>query len=411
MTAPRWKCRTLSRRRRQAALLAAVFCVAALALSCTFTRDAAAERERLARDGSGELVIAAPWPWALRKEIRYGEGLLLAIEEVNAAGGIRGRRLRLAQYDDEESIDRGRVVARRIAAAPEVVAVIGHLQSYITVQTATTYDQAGLVMLAPTATDSDLTSRGYSRVFRICFTDRLVGRQLADLAGARGWKRLAIYYIRNSYGRNIANAFEARAAQLGLDVRARSSYDPSEQANERTFGQTIDEWAGMELDAILLAGEVPSAAIFVAQARKEGITVPILGGDAMSSPGLMAVAGAASEGVIVASYFHPDEPRPEVARFISAFHTRYGVAPDAGSALGYDCIRLLAHAMLDATSPAPDAIAKALHGVVGWRGVTGAFTFDARGDPTEKTVTLSIVRNGSFDYLPHTPVGSAGGAP
>lgn len=381
-------------------LLAAVVASAA---ACAPDNDPAAVRERRARTGQDDLVIAAAWPWNLRKEIRYGEGLDLAIEEINARGGIKGRKLRLAKFDDDESIDRGRVVARQIADAPEIVAVIGHLQSYISVQTAGVYDRAGLVMLAPTATDSELTNRGYPRVFRICFTDRLVGRQLAELAAARGWKRVAIYYIRNNYGRNIANAFEARAAQVGLDVRARSSYDPSEQASERTFGQVIAEWGTTELDAILLAGEVPSAALFVAQARKAGITVPILGGDAMSSPGLMAIAKEAAEGVIVASYFHPDEPSSEVTRFNQAFQARYQTAPDAGAALGYDCIRLLAHAMQQANSAAPSDVAKALHETKAWRGVTGTFTFDRNGDLTDKAVTLSVVRDGRFAYLPVAP--------
>lgn len=391
----------MTRRRPLHSLVMILALSAVLALSaCNMKKDPAEERVRLAKQSTGDLVIAVPWPWALRKEIRYGEGLQLAIDDVNAQGGIGGRKLRLAKYDDKESIDQGRMIAREIGESPDVVAVIGHLQSYITVQTAAVYDQAGLVMIAPTATDPELTDRGYSRVFRVCFTDRSVGRQLADYAASRGFKRVAIYYIRNAYGKNVANAFESRAAQLGVQVRARDSYDPSEQANELTFEQTLNDWKGSELDAILLAGEVPSAAIFVAQARKHGIKAPILGGDAMSSPGLMAVAGHAAEGVIVASYFHPNDPRPEVVRFNSAFKEKYGVPPDAGSALGYDCVRLLASAMQQAKSAVPEDVARALHATRDWRGVTGTFSFETNGDTVNKPVILSVVRGGRFEYLP-----------
>lgn len=370
------------------------------AAACSSKPDPATERVRLAKEGKGDLVIAAAWPWKLRQEIRYREGLQLAIDETNAAGGVRGRKLRLAVYDDEETISQGRIIAQQIADAPEIAAVIGHLQSYITVEAAPVYMQAGLLLVAPTATDPTLTERNDARVFRICFTDRSVGNQLADFVAARGWRRVAIYYIRNQYGRNVANAFEARAGQAGLDVRARSSYDPSEQASERTFEQVLTEWQPMELDAILLAGEVPSAAIFVAQARKRGINVPIVGGDAMSSPGLMAVAGRASEGMIVASYFHPDDPRLETRRFTQAFTARYGVAPDAGSALGYDSVGLIAHAMKQAPSAAPDDVARVLHGMSPWAGVTGEFAFDVHGDVARKPVILSVVRDGRFAYLP-----------
>jgi branched-chain amino acid transport system substrate-binding protein len=375
-----------------------LLCVVLLAAACG-KRDPRDERVHRARDGSGDLVIAAAWPWELRKEIRYGEGMQMAIDEVNAGGGIGGRHLRLARYDDRESIDHGRIVAQQIADDPDVVAVIGHLQSYITVQTAGVYNSAGLVLVAPTATDPKLTQLGYKRVFRATFMDNSVGRHLAELVASQQRKKVAVYYIRNDYGRNVANAFEERARQLGVTVQARNSYDPSEQASERTFDQVLTEWKPMELDAILLAGEVPSAAIFVTQARRKGIDVPIIGGDAMSSPALMAVAGAAAEGTTVASYFNPDEPRPEVVRFNAAFTAKFGVPPDAGSALGYDCIQLLAGAMKKTGKAVPEEVARALHELKDWRGVTGTFSFDEEGDAA-KPVIFSVVRGGRFEYLP-----------
>jgi branched-chain amino acid transport system substrate-binding protein len=369
---------------------------------CRRGGDPAQQRLELARQARGEIVIAAAWPWQTRKEIRFGEGLQMAIDEVNASGGIAGRRLRLARYDDGESIDQGRLVAQEIANDPAVVAVIGHLQSYITVQAANIYDQGGLVLVAPTATAPELTERGYERVFRATFTDKSVGRQLADFVAARELKKVAIYYIRNAYGRNVANAFEAHAARVGLSVAARSSYDPSEQANERTFQATLREWETIDIDAIVLAGEVPSAAILVAEARSMGIKVPIVGSDAMSSPGLMAVAGPAAEGVMVASFFHPDTPRPEVSRFHDAFQSRHGSPPDAGSALGYDCVHLLARAMRQAKSTVPDAVAAALRSGSAWEGVTGTFAFDGQGDLARKSIVMMVVRDGRFEYLAPT---------
>lgn len=399
----------LHRRRRASAL--GLLCVVLLCVACK-SREPREERVHRAREGRGDLVIAAAWPWELRKEIRYGEGMQMAVDEVNASGGVNGRRLRLARYDDRESINQGRIVAQQIAADPDVVAVIGHLQSYITVQTAGVYDQAGLVMVAPTATDPKLTQLGYARVFRATFTDDSVGRQLGELVASQQRKNVAVYYIRNDYGRNVANAFEERARQLGVAVQARNSYDPSEQASERTFDQVLTEWKPMGLDAILLAGEVPSAAIFVAQARRKGIDVSIFGGDAMSSPALMAIAGAAAEGTTVASYFSLDEPRPEVVRFSAAFAAKFKAPPDAGSALGYDCVMLLAHAMKEARSAVPDDVARQLHALKDWRGTTGTFSFDDAGNAT-KPVIFSVVRDGRFAYLPvpASPVGNGAETP
>jgi len=373
------------------------------AAGCSSWRTPAEERVVRAARGRGDIVVAAVWPWELRKDLKYGEGIDLAVDELNRSGGIDGRPLRVRRVDDHESVDEGRLAAQRLAADPDVVAVIGHLQSYVTVPAAAVYDLSGLVLVSPAATDSELTSHGYRRVFRATLTDRAIGRQIAQVAARRGLRHIAIFYIRNTYGRELANAFEERASEVGVAIAARRSYDPSEQVNERTFDGIVREWKDVPMDGIFLAGEVPSAAYFIARARAGGIAVPILGPDAMSAPSLMSISGPAAEGTIVGSVFHPDEPRAEVRRFTQQFTTRYGVPPDVASAAGYDAIRLLAHAMQQARSTVPDEIATALHAVKGWDGVTGTFTFNADGDVVDKQLLTLVVRHGRFEVLPDTP--------
>jgi branched-chain amino acid transport system substrate-binding protein len=120
----------------------------------------------------------------------------------------------------------------------------------------------------------------------------------------------------------------------------------------------------------------------------------------MSSGELISVAGGAAEGSVVATAFHADEPRAEVRRFTAAFEQRYGVAPDAGSALGYDVVRLLADAMKRAGTVLPDSVARALHSLRDWRGVTGTFAFDSVGNLVGRPIAKMVVRNGAFEYLP-----------
>lgn len=359
-----------------------------------------AVRARYAARGSGDVVIGVAWPWAKRREIRYGEGLDLAVEEVNAAGGINGRKLRLVRADDAESVDAGRRVADRFAGDPSIVAVIGHLQSFVSVPASAIYDMAGLVMISPTSTDPELTAHGYSRVFRSTYTVDEVGGQLADFAAAQGYRRIAIEYIRSQYGRSLANAFEERANTLGLSVLARQSYDPSDSITSQAFAATAEEWRRLDLQAIVVAGEVPTAAHFIVQTRRAGITVPMLGGDAMGSVALVSVGGTAVEGTVVAAPFHPGEDRPEVHRFVTAFRHRFGLEPDAGSALGYDAVRLLAHAMQRARSSSSDEIARYLHTMPGWQGVTGKLQFADNGDLIGSRIVKTIVRDGRLTYLP-----------
>lgn len=382
-------------------ITAAAAVLAALAVTaCLGSRSPGDERTRRATRGTGDIVIGVAWPWEARKEIHYGEGLQMAVDQINAGGGVNGRKLRLLRADDRESVDSGRVIAQGLSENADVVAVIGDLQSYVTVPAAAIYDLAGVLMVSPASTDPALTARGYRRVFRATFTDRAVGRQMAEFAAERGYKRVAIYYIRDTYGRDLANAFEERAAEIGVTIAARQSYDGSEQANERTFDQTLRDWSSVHMDAIFLAGEPPSAATFVAAARRQGVTAPILGGDALGSPELVSVAGEAAEGTIVASSFHPDEPRAEVQQFTTAFTQKFGFRPDVGSAIGYDAVRLLAAAMTQAKSAVPDSVAKALRSLKEWPGVTGAFSFDQAGDVVNKPIVKMVVRNGRFEYLP-----------
>jgi branched-chain amino acid transport system substrate-binding protein len=348
--------------------------------------------------GRGEVVLGAVWPWASRAQSLYWEGMQLALEEVEREGGVGGRTLRVLRVDDQESVTEGRLVAQRLAANPDVAAVIGHMQSIVTVPAAAIYDLAGMLLLAPAATDPELTDRGYERVFRLTYTDRDAGRQLAEFAERRGYRRIAIYYVRNGYGRALANAFEERGVELGLEIVARQSYEPDARGGARTLEPILREWKSLAPSAILLAAELPQAGTFLAAARAEGLDVPVLAGDALGHPELLEL-GALVEGAIVASVFHRSDPRPEVRHFVARFGARFDAAPDPAAALGYDAIRLLTHAMREANSVDAGRVAEALRATRGWNGVSGHITFNDRGDPIDKPVVKLIVRQGQFDYV------------
>jgi branched-chain amino acid transport system substrate-binding protein len=373
---------------------------ALLLAACSNPGTPAEEREARARNGAHDIVIAAVWPWEAHGDMRFAQGLDLAVEEVNAAGGIQGRRIRLLKEDDRRSVNEGLLVAQRLAENPDVVAVVGHLNSYVSLPAAAIYDAAGLVFVSPTSTSPDLTAQGYRQLFRVIFTDHDVGREMAEFAAGRGYRKVAIYYVRNAYGLSLANAFEERAKDLGVRVVQRASYGEQGAAQEGMgFHRTLREWKQAELDAIFLAGQVPEAGVLIASARREGITIPILGSDAMSSQGLITAGGAAVEGTVVPVPFHPEVETPEGRRFAQAFQARYGTPPDAAAALAYDAVMLLAHAMRRSRSSSSSAIARTLHELRDWPGVTGRLSFDARGDLVSRRMVKTVVRDGAFHYM------------
>ena len=369
-------------------------------VGCQGQQFARGEAQALA---DGPITIAAVWPWESRVRLLYGEGLQLALDEVNGAGGLLNRPLTVLREDDHETVNRGRLVAQRLTQNRNVVAVIGHMQSYVSLPAAAIYDLSGLVHVAPTATDPRLTQQGYRRLFRITSTDRETGAQMADVAASHGYRRLAIYYIRNAYGRSLANAFEERAIERGLVVADRQSYDPSTTTGNRALADILAAWRDLALDAIFIAGEPRQAATMIQSARAGGITAVMLGGDALGTIGFIEWGGSAVEGTIIATAFHPDDQREEVQRFAAEFRQQYGIEPDASAALAYDAVHLIAHGIEMARSTVPDRVADALRATRNWRGVTGRVTFTDTGELIDRSPGTMVVTNGNFGWLGGAP--------
>lgn len=375
--------------------------------SCGGRGDVASERERRAGQAGERLTIAAAWPWSVRYFGLYWEGMKMALDEVNESGGVLGRELVLVREDDRESVNEGRRVAQRLADDPDVVAVIGHLNSHVSIPAAAIYEASGLLMLTPGSTSPELTENGHTLIFRSVNSDTDIARQMADFAGSRGYQRLVICYVRNAYGFGLANAFEQYAQKKGLSVVDRQSYDPSASSNPLGYHRLVDQWKDIDFDALFLAGMAPQAGYLVKQVRAAGMNHPILGGDALDTPELVDAAGAAADGMIVASVFHPDDPRPEVKLFNEKFESRYGRPPDSWAARGYEAVRLLADAMRTAGSAAPRDVALQLRAGAARNSLSGPMTFNDKGDVVGQSIVTTIVRGGRFVYLDkQTPASS-----
>ena len=371
----------------------------ALCIALSACREPELARGQSQAQADGPVTIAAVWPWESRTALLYGQGLQMAVDEINAAGGVLRRPLTVLREDDHESVDRGRLVAQRLAQNDDVVAVIGHMQSYVSLPAAAIYDLSGLVHVAPTATDPRLTEQGYRRLFRMTFTDRETGAQMADFAATQGYDRVAIYYIRNAYGRGLANAFEERALERGVGIADRQSYDPNTVAGNRALTDILVAWEDLNLSAIFIAGEPRQAAAMILAARESEIDVPVLGGDALGTSSFATLGGLAAEGTVIAAGFHPADDREAVQRFSAAFRQRFGVLPDASAAMAYDAVRLLAHGMTRAGTVDPDAVADALRATAEWRGVTGPVAFTDEGDLLERAIGKVVVRDGQLAWL------------
>jgi len=375
------------------------FVVASMVGSCAQDRNVSYKRERLALQAHDSVVVAAAWPWSVRYDGLYWEGMKMAMDEVNEAGGVLGRTLVIRKEDDRESVNEGRRVAQRLADDPNVFAVIGHLNSHVSIPASVIYEASGLLMLTPGSTSPELTRNGNRMVFRSINSDIDIAQQMVAFAGSRGYHRLVICYVRNAYGLGLANAFETYAQRRGLLIVDRQSYDPSMPRNSAEYQRIVDHWRDLEFDALFLAGMAPQAGYLVRQAREGGLDFPIMGGDALDTPELIQAAGAAADGMIVASVFHPDNPRPEVLLFNEKFESIFGVTPDSWAARGYEAVRLLVEAMEAGGSVAPARVANHLRSSHQGFSLSGPVQFSENGDVIGRSVVKIIVRDGQFNYL------------
>lgn len=359
--------------------------------------------ERLART-QDEITVAVAWPLNSSKSTLVN-GIQLAADEINGSGGVLGgRKIKLLLRDDASSLNTGRQVAQEIADDIDVAAVIGHLNTYVTAPASLIYERAGLLMITPGASGQKVTEQGGRLVFRNLPGNRDQARQIGDYAAAQGYKRVAIYYIKNDYGVDLANCFEQRAHELGITVVDRRSYDMSGGENGGEHSTTMVNWASfLKFDAIFLVGSLPESGKIMREIRGAGLNVPVFGGAGLDSPDLIRLGGPSVNGVVVFSLFNLKDPRTDVLGFAQRYQAKYGKLPDATAGQGYDTLKLLAHAMDTAHSAVPAKVADALRAANGWNGVTGLHTFDAKGDLVGKSLAKVVVDGDKFVYFPTSP--------
>lgn len=360
--------------------------------ACGGRTDPASSRAARAEQAKGDIVIGVGAPFT-GDLAQFGtsmiNGVMMAVEEINSAGGVLGRKITIEKGDDQAKANEGTLVAQRFAGNPDMVAVLGHFNSSISHPASAIYQSYGLLMLTPASTNPIITQQGFNLVFRNLPNDDENGRQLADFAVRQGYKRLAIYFANNTYGKGLADVFEARAKEQGIAIIDRQSYDPG---RDEDFRAVLTNWKGANLDAICIAGETPKAANIISQARELGINVPVMGGDGLASSELWELGGPAAEGTFVVQYFHPSDTRAEVVAFNEKYQKAHGRLPDVWAAQAYDAMKVLAAAMEKAGSTVPAKVADALR-TIEWQGVTGHHAFDQKGDVIGKKVVITVVRN------------------
>ena len=317
-------------------------------------------------------------------------GIELAVQEINARGGVRRHPLRVIEQDDEGQGTKAAQVAADFVANREIVAVVGHVNSGAMVAAAHVYD-GELPAVATTATSPELT--GISRwTFRVISSDSANGIALARFADKLGRRRAAIMYENNSYGRGLADSFQKAFAGEIVSV------DPIPEGDS-DLEPFVSYYARSKADIVFAAGTDASGLTVLREARRQGFHVDFLGGDGWTG---LVVDTALSSGVYVGAPFTAEDPRPEAQRFVRAFRQKFQVIPDGNAALAYDATKLVA-AAIEAVGPdrvrVRDWLAN-LDEASAFHGVTGEIRFQSDGDPVGKSFVMTRIARGLLTVAP-----------
>jgi branched-chain amino acid transport system substrate-binding protein len=319
-------------------------------------------------------IVGAVGPWKQGYGLQNLQGVQLAVEEINKAGGINGHVLRVIERDDEGDGTKAARIAQDFVATPSISAVIGHVNSSGMLAAAPVYD-GQLAAVATSATSPDLTGIS-SWVFRIISSDSLNGIALANFAskfGQRGPTSVAVLYENNTYGRGLADSF--RRSFHGEIL----SLDPI-NADLPTAEPYIAYLKTRKPKIVFVAGRVASGLKILQEAKRQGFNPIFVGGDGWQ--GILADT-ATSEGTYIGMSFTPEDPSPAARAFVVSFKKKFNAIPDAHAALAYDATRLVAEALKE---KGPDRRAirdylRSLNRETAYPGLTGPAYFEDTGDP------------------------------
>lgn len=380
-------------RRNLQSILKATTVAAALLLAST----APAQKE--ANAGSDKIVIAVAGPFtgssaSLGKQLQYGA--MAAEKDINAHGGLLGKKVSVIAMDDEGLGSTANQVAQKLSSNRDVVAVIGHFNSDCSSAAKGTYTDAGLVMFSPGSTNPTVT-QGSDYVFRNIFNDRTQGYSLAEYISAKlKMKRVAVLYENDTYGKGLRDYFMERAKTSGLEVLTELSY----QREATDFRPLLTQIRDADPEIILICGLYKAGGTISLQARELGLVQPLIGGDGMYAQELISIGGDATDGFICTAPFIFDEKKDAKAENLGKLVKEIGnVEADAWAVLSYDASEQVFEAIRRAgkadRKSVRDELAKMTSKETGYTGISGTTFFDKEGD-TLKPVTVAIVKDGKF---------------
>ncbi len=334
------------------------------------------------------------------KDAAFGQsshkGTILAIEELNAGGGLLGKHLDLVTEDNQCKQGESATAARKLISRDKVVALLGEIASSRSLEMAPIAQASHIPMISPGSTNPRVTAIG-NYIFRVCFIDPFQGTVMAKFArNTLKLQRVALLTsVSSAYSVGLAKFFKEGFVQGGGAIALQQTYAEGEKDFKAQL--TVIKAAGV--DGIFVPGYYTEAALICLQARELGLAVPIFGGDGWDSPPLIEIGGQAVEGTYYSDHYSATNTAPVVQDFVKKFRARFGgETPDAMAALGYDSAMVLADAVRRAGTTAAAPLRDAIAATKDYPGVTGTTTIDADRNAS-KAAAIFMVKGGQSVFV------------
>jgi branched-chain amino acid transport system substrate-binding protein len=314
-------------------------------------------------------------------------GIRLAVEAVNQAGGLHGKKIRLITYDDRGDAKEAGTAVTRLINRDQVAAVLGEVASGLSLAGAPVCQESGVPMVTPSSTAPEITAVG-DRIFRVCFMNRFQAYACAKFAREQLKAQTAaiLYDQKLAYSVGLADEFQKQFEAMGGHIATRLSY----QEGDQDYSAQLTSIRSSKPDIVFVPGYYTDAGNIAVQARKLGIRVPLVGGDGWDSAKLAEIGGEAIDGCYFCSHYFQQDPRPRVQEFLRDYQKQFSTAPDAMAALGFDAANILLAAIKKAPSAAGSDVAAALAATANFDGVTGRISIDPNRNAVKPAVILEM---------------------
>lgn len=334
------------------------------------------------------------------KEAAFGQsshaGTVLAVDDLNAAGGVLGKQIQLITEDDQSQAGQPSTDVRKLISDDGVVAVLGEVASSRSLEAAPICQQNQIPMISPSSTNPKVTEVG-DYIFRVCFIDPFQGTVMANFAkNTLHIKTAAVLTdVTSDYSEGLAKFFKESFRAGGGKIVADENYS----GGDKDFNAQLTAIKAANPEGIFIPGYYTEVGLIAIQARQLGINAPLFGGDGWESSTLISIGGQALEGTYFSTHFTPQDTNAVVQGFVKKYEAKNnGQPPDAMAALGYDSMMILADAMKKAGTTAGPKVRDALAAEKDFPGITGQITIDAQRNASKPAVILEVT-NAQYKFV------------